>query len=515
MCRTHRQWEAVVLGQEPTVLSSQANRVFCNQIDLTTSSGEIGKDIYEHSYMHIRRRQALSDKFIERIRVSNYLNIPLRIKLLLRFAADFADMFEVRGIERTHRGTYYKPIIINNTVLLIYRGLDHVFRVTQVVFDSIPTHLDFKSAEFDMIVEPSGTFLLEAHVIPSVEHLPKPVKPESYATIYKHIADDYAKWRTHCTNVQTNDEFLTSSLQQSITDLRALMVNYDDLPIISAGIPWYSTPFGRDSLITSLQSLMINPDIARDALTFLAKYQGTRVDDFTNEEPGKILHEIRRGEMARCGEIPHVPYYGTVDATPLFLVLLYQYWLWTGDDDLVRSLLPNAERALNWIDSYGDVDADGFVEYWRYTERGCLHQGWKDSVDGVTFPDGMQPQLPIALVEVQGYVYEAKLGMSRLYRALGQQEKGKALRAQAELLKDRIEESFWLRDLKYYALALDGRKRPMATVTSNPAHLLFSRAVSQTGAARIERRLMSDDMFSGWGIRTLSSSHCSRRPVQL
>jgi glycogen debranching enzyme len=327
------------------------------------------------------------------------------------------------------------------------------------------------------------------------------------------VSEDYARWRNTCTRLQSDDEFFTTSLTQSVTDLRALMITYDHKPIISAGIPWYSTPFGRDSIITSLQSLMINPDIARDTLIFLGEYQGKQTSDFTTEEPGKILHEIRRGEMAKCGEIPHVPYYGTVDATPLFLVLLHAYFLWTNDLELVRKLLPNAELALHWLDTYGDVDGDGFVEYWNYTERGCLHQGWKDSVDGVTFPDGTQPQLPIALVEVQGYVYEAKMGMSRIYRVLGQTMKSRKLREEAQKLQAQIESRFWLKDEKFYALALDGRKRPLNSLTSNPAHLLYSKAVSQASAQRVERTLMSDEMYSGWGIRTFSARHSAYNPL--
>ncbi|MGI8908413.1 MAG: amylo-alpha-1,6-glucosidase [Candidatus Sumerlaeaceae bacterium] len=507
------RWELQVMGQEPTVLSSQANRVFCDQIDLTTSFTEGAKDIYEHNFLHLRRRQAVSDKLIERVRISNYLNVRQQITFTIYFAADFADMFEVRGAERDRRGTYFKPIVEHDRVALCYRGLDSVLRTTRIVFNTAPTQLTDHFAEFNIAIPPGGNFLLEMHVVPLIGGACDEVHLVSFSEVYKEISEDYAKWRNTCTRIDSDNEFLTTSLSQSITDLRALMISYDGHAIISAGIPWYSTPFGRDSLITSLQTLMINPEIAQDTLLFLAHYQGTRTNDFTVEEPGKILHEIRRGEMARCGEIPHVPYFGTVDATPLFLVLLHAYFAWTNDLELVRKLLPNAEMALRWIDTYGDVDGDGFVEYWNYTERGCLHQGWKDSVDGVIFPDGTQPQLPIALVEVQGYVYDAKLGMSRIYRALGQADKSRKLREEAETLKALIEDRFWIKSEKFYALALDGRKRPMHSVTSNPAHLLMCNVVSQAAAQRVERRLMADDMYSGWGIRTFSARHSAYNPL--
>lgn len=507
------RWDLTLHKHEPMVLSAQANRVFCNQIDLTTTFSERVQDIYEHNYIHIRRRQALGGVLVERLRISNYLNFVQRVQFSIHFAADFADMFEVRGAERKQRGTYYRPIVSADRVLLCYRGLDGVMRSTRIVFDKPPTSINERAAEWQIAIPPGASFLLEAHVIPLIEGEMEEDHTPSYATVYEHISTDYAQWRRDCSRFLADDEFLTSSLAQSVTDLRALAVEYQGQRLVSAGIPWYTTAFGRDSIITSLQTLIVNPDIARDTLLFMARYQGTKTDDFTVEEPGKILHEIRRGEMARCGEIPHVPYYGTVDATPLFLILLHDYFAWTADLELLQQLLPNAERALHWIDVYGDVDGDGLVEYWKYTERGCLHQGWKDSVDGVIFPDGTQPQLPISLVEVQAYVYEAKIGMSRLYRILGMAERSRQLRAQAQELQARIEEKFWMRGERYYALALDGRKRQIPSVTSNAAHLLYSRVVTPANAVKVERGLMSEDMYSGWGIRTFSSRHSAYNPL--
>lgn len=506
------QWELVVLDHKPSVLSSHANRVFCNQIDLTTSWTQETKDIFEHNYIHIRRRQVVGGKLIERLRISNYLNIPQQVRFEIRFGADFADMFEVRGLQRSLSGTYYRPVLDGASTRLHYLGRDGVMRTTRIVFDTPPTRFDGRCAFYEISIAGGGGFLLEIHVIPESEPLDG-ARHATYEELYRTNAEKYAVWRAECSSIRSEDQFLYSSLSQSVTDLRALFIEYDGQPIISAGIPWYSTPFGRDSIITSLQTLMVNPNIARDTLCFLAKYQGTKVDDFTSEEPGKIMHELRRGELARCREIPHLPYYGTIDATPLFLVLLHEYYLWTGDEALIRQLLPAAEQALHWIDAYGDVDGDGLIEYWKYSEHGILHQGWKDSVDGVMYPDGTQPQLPISLIEVQGYVFDAKMRMSRLFREFGMQERARQLRAQAQAVQSRIEERFWMKDKRYYALALDGRKRIVPSIASNPGHLLYSKAVANSNASRVEQRLMSDDMYSGWGVRTFSSKNPAFNPL--
>jgi len=323
----------------------------------------------------------------------------------------------------------------------------------------------------------------------------------------------YRGWRADCSSWSSDVETFDETLSHAIDDLRALYLEGEDGPIISAGIPWYSAAFGRDSIITSLQTLPLNPQIAVDTLRYLARYQGTHEDLYTEEQPGKIMHELRRGELARSGDIPHVPYYGTIDATPLWLVLLHETWRWTGDEALVRELLPNAERAVEWIDRYGDVDGDGFVEYAPSSSKGLVNQGWKDSSDGVPFPDGRLPQGPIALVEVQGYVADAKLRTAALLNALGYQEKAAKLREQAVMLGDAVRKTFWLEELGTFALALDGAKRPLPTVTSNAAHLLWSRVPSMEQASRLAGVLLSPEMFSGWGIRTLSAAHAAFNPM--
>ncbi|WP_160164645.1 amylo-alpha-1,6-glucosidase [Pedosphaera parvula] len=277
--------------------------------------------------------------------------------------------------------------------------------------------------------------------------------------------------------------------------------------------PWYSAPFGRDACITSIQTLSLNPQIGVDTLRFLARYQGRREDSFTEEQPGKIMHELRRGELARSGEIPHVPYYGTIDATPLWLILLHETWQWTGDLHLVRELMPNAERALEWMDRYGDMDGDGLIEYSGTSRKGLNNQGWKDSGDGVPFPDATLPQPPIALVEVQGYAYDALRRTAELYSALGNEPLFRGLKKKAEDLREKIIQAFWIENLGMFALALDGKKQIVPTITSNAGHLLWSGVPDAEQAGKVVKHLLSPDMFSGWGIRTLSSSHRVYNPM--
>ncbi|MCX6021867.1 MAG: hypothetical protein NTZ05_09080 [Chloroflexi bacterium] len=284
-------------------------------------------------------------------------------------------------------------------------------------------------------------------------------------------------------------------------------------PYIAAGTPWFAALFGRDSLIVGMQALPYAPEVARGVLNVLAAHQGSQADPERDEEPGKILHEFRVGEMARLGEIPMTPYYGTVDATPLFVMLLGQYFQWTGDRELVQSLLPAAEAALRWIAHHGDQDGDGFVEYNKHSQKGIANQGWKDSWDAIVHADGSLAQPPISLVEVQGYVYAGKLGMAGIYDALGQPGRAAELRAEARALKLRFNQAFWSDDLGFYALALDGSKRPAASVSSNVGHALWTGIADAERAPRVVERLLGNDMFSGWGIRTLSSTNPRYNPL--
>ncbi len=497
-------YDLTTAAGRPDVLSSQAARVFASQIDLTATDREFGGLFSEpKNFIHLRREQFLDAFMTDRLILTNYMGREVEFWLELNFAADYADIFEVRGAKRARRGEYFHPQVGDREVVWAYEGLDTRLRRTILRFSLEPTVLERHRARWVFHLRPKDVVELEVWIVPAIDERRTRAPELSFGERFRQIRASYDRWHSSAAAIRTDDEFFNAALRQSVTDLRALTIDWAGRSAICAGIPWFTAPFGRDSIITSLQTLMVRPELARDTLHFLAAYQGQTEDDWTEEEPGRILHELRRGEMAACMEIPHVPYYGSVDATPLFLVLLGETVRWTGDLGLARELLPAAERALFWIDEYGDRDGDGFVEYAPRTRHGLVNQGWKDSGDGVCYPDGAQPEPPIALVEVQGYVYDAKLQMADVYAALGLYDRADRLRAEAAELRDRINDAFWLEDQGYYALALDGRKRALPTITSNPGHLLWSGVPGSGQARRMAEVLLGDEMFSGWGIRTL------------
>ncbi|HEX7089747.1 MAG TPA: glycogen debranching N-terminal domain-containing protein [Longimicrobiales bacterium] len=506
-------YELLTAGGKPDVLSSQAARVFVSQIDLTITDREFGGEFTEpKNFMHIRREQLLDDSMADQMVFTNYLGRPVEFWAELRFAADFADIFEVRGAFRPRRGQFFRPLVGETEVVWVYRGLDGVLRRTRLQFSLPPDELEDRRALWRFPMQPRDSVRLEVRIFAEAAgDAAPPARP--FGARLSALRAAYDEWRQGSTQFRSDDDFFNAALDQAIVDLRALMVDVGGERVIAAGIPWFTTPFGRDSIITSLEVLPVSPAIARACLRFLASLQGTRVDEFTEEEPGKIPHELRRGEMAACREVPHVPYYGSADATPLFAFLLAETVRWTADLDFARELLPAAERALAWIDNYGDLDGDGFVEYIRRSPRGLLNQGWKDSHDGVVFPDGTLPRQPIALVEVQGYVVAAKQGMAALYEVLGDAARAAKLRDEASALAERIRETFWMEDLGYFALALDGEKRQVPTITSNPGHLLLAGVPTPEQARRMAEVLLGEHMFSGWGIRTVARTQPIYNPL--
>jgi glycogen debranching enzyme len=509
------EYELRMAGGPPRLLSAEAPRTYAAQIDLAVKDLPFGGDPWDPKHaVHIRRELVLSDRLTERVTLTNYLARPLDFWVELSLGCDFADIFEVRGWRRAERGQFFAPEPAGDRLIFRYRGRDGRTIESIVRFRQPPEMLTAQSARWEFSLASQSPVSLEWDVLTD--------EPVSGGESDLHGGLDerrqilerrYRRWRRAGSRWATDLPKFDVMLRRATDDLRALYMEVDGDEVISAGIPWYSTVFGRDAIITSLESLALNPGIARDTLRYLARRQGIREDPFTEEQPGRILHELRRGEMARAGEIPHVPYYGTIDATPLWLVLLHETWRWTGDEALVRELLPHAERALTWIDEYGDRDGDGFVEYTRTSDKGLVNQGWKDSGDGVPFPDGRLPEGPIALVEVQGYVYDAKVRMAELFARFGRSERAATLAAEAESLREAIRERFWLEASGTFALALDGAKRQVPTVTSNPGHLLWSRVPTPGQAASVARVLLSPDLFSGWGIRTLSAAHRVYNPM--
>jgi glycogen debranching enzyme len=506
--------QLAVRGGPPTLLSAQVPSPYEAQIDLAVKDLPFGGDPWDpKNVIHLRRELVLADRLVERLTLTSYLGAPLDYWIEVTFGCDFADIFEVRGWRRQVRGEYFAPELRGHELSFAYRGRDGRLVRSGVRFRDPPDRVQGTTARWELPLHGERRIELEWEVYGEEPEERRSFQPRGLDECRATLGRVYESWRTRCSRWSTDVDDFDGLLRRATDDLRALHVELDGGPVISAGIPWYSTIFGRDSIITSLQTLPLNPTIAVETLRYLAWHQGRREDAFTEEQPGKILHELRRGEMARAGEIPHVPYYGSIDATPLWLVLLHETWRWTGDAGLVRDLLPNAERALEWIDRFGDIDGDGFVEYASTSAKGLRNQGWKDSGDGVPCPDGRLPEPPIALVEVQGYVHDAKVRMAELFRSLGQPQRAAALRKEASALKDRIRSAFWLENMSTFALALDRHKRPVPTATTNAGHLLWSRVPTPGQARRVAAGLLEPSFFSGWGIRTLSAAHPVFNPM--
>jgi glycogen debranching enzyme len=505
------EYELGVPGRIPTVLSSRVKHNAIAMIDLTFT-GVGNESEFETHYVHMRREQLLSAGLVERIVLTNYYLEPIALPLQLRFAADFADLFEMRGMVRTARGRYYRPQHLAGGTVFSYRGADGALRQTCLLFDPPPTQIRDCHATYDVAIRPGERVELMVRTLPLFPEEERPTLV-AFSDALRNTQEVFAQWDKSATRFHSDDEFLNAALRQNTTDIRSLMVEAGGRRVISAGIPWYSVPFGRDAIIASLQTLSLQPEVAVDTLRFLAAHQGKTVNSWTEEEPGKIMHELRSGEAARCNEIPHTPYYGTVDATPLFIILLHETYRWLGDQELLTELLPAAEAAMEWIDRYGDADGDGFVEYVKKSSRGLVNQGWKDSFDSVIHPDGTLAEAPIALIEVQGYVYDAKFRLADLYMQVGREAESLQLMQEAQWLRNQIDAVFWMNDLGYYAEALDAKKRQVRTITSNPGHLLWSRVPGRDRARRMRDVLLGDGLFSGWGVRTLAAHQKPYNPV--
>src|SRR5918996_2603926 len=506
-----------ISGRDPILLSSSAERVYVSHVDLTNPDlyDEDRTPIPQHS-LNVRRTRAVKGSLFERIRSKNYNPFPIEFDIDLTLGADFADVFEVRGLARGTRGTYEPPKASVRGIEFAYTGEDGVRRATKVSFGLKPRRVEVRGD----LVDVSFAVRLAAHETKTIGLVIEPVI-EGERTNGSGVFDDvvhrlrhsYEDWERECTQVRTDNELFNTLLTRGLRDLRALYTEMEGGGVIAAGIPWYVATFGRDTLITAHQMLMLSTRPARESLQVLAGLQGKVVDDWRDEEPGKILHEIRKGELARSGYLPHTPYFGSVDATPWFLILLAQYFRWTGDVEFVQEMLPAVEAALTWINEYGDLDGDGFVEYRSRSKRGLRNQGWKDSWDSVVHADGRLAEPPIALVEVQGYVYMAKQRTADVFASIGDRERAVRLREEATLLRKRFNDAFWMEDEQYFAGALDGDKRHVRTVMSNPGHALYCDIVDRDKAEHVAKRLFQPDMFSGWGIRTMSKSATAYNPM--
>ena len=478
-----------------------------------------------------RERLLSNDALQERLRVVNHAEVEEDVDIELELGADDADIFEVRGYPRRARGQLLPVAVAGERVTFRYDGLDSVRRRTHLSFSEPPGEVapgpDGERHRLSGWIRLRWSFSLApgaqreiSWVIWSTQ-VPVSDAPDEalFPDVPQLSADDgavaYHAWTRGTTAVSTDHELFNLTLTRGMNDLR-LLVNAgpsEGERYIAAGVPWFSTLFGRDSIITALQVLAVRPQVAIETLDVLAARQATEVDDERDAEPGKILHELRTGEMAATHELPFRPYYGSVDATPLWLILLGATYDWTGDRALVDRLWPNAMAALEWIDRWGDRDGDGFVEYGRRTDKGLLNQGWKDSHDAIRDRNGRQAEPPIALAEVQGYVFDAKTRLARLARVRGDTGLADRLESEAATLRDRFEQAFWVEDQGYYAMALDSDKRPADAIGSNAGQCLWTGIASPARARSVAERLLSPDLFSGWGIRTYASGQAGYNPL--
>ena len=468
----------------------------------------------EHDLIHIRRTKFVFEgRCHERIAVRNFSNADQDISLGLRFDADFADLFEVRGHTRARYGTRHGADVDANTVRLSYTGLDERLRVTRLHFFPDPTRLTDDRAFWKLHLPRGAAVALFVRVNVAAPAATGEQGDEVFFSAVRRARRALRKSASRAAAIATSNEVFNEAMRRSISDLAMLITDKPEGPYPYAGIPWYSTAFGRDAIITALQTLWMDPTIARGVLGYLAAHQASRTDPVSDAEPGKILHEVRNGEMAELGEVPFRRYYGSVDSTPLFIMLAAAYHERTGDAETIKRLWPNIEAALAWIDGPGDPDGDGFVEYARKTDKGLVNQGWKDSWDSIFHADGSNAEGPIALIEVQGYVHAAKRGAARLALLVGDTGRAYELNAAADDLRQKIEAEFWSDEIGMYALALDGRKRPCAVRASNAGHLLLTQSVSAERAAAVARQMLGSAFFSGWGVRTVAVGEARYNPM--
>ncbi len=446
----------------------------------------------------------------QRLVVRNYSDLPVDLRLTITFDSDFADLFEVRGLPRTRRGIAERNVVGSDQAVLTYHALDHNIRRTVLTFEPPPNELAANTATYRLGLAPKGVrpISLAMACNPPIER-----RPPLFLRGLRAARRELRVATRNATTIETSNEIFNESLCRSMADLHMLITDTPQGRYPYAGIPWYSTTFGRDGLITALQMLWLDPGVARGVLRRLAAYQAKSDDAEADAQPGKILHEMRSGEMAALREVPFGLYYGTVDATPLFVLLAGRYAERTGDDDLIAELWPAIEAALGWIEGPGDPDGDGFVEYQRATRQGLANQGWKDSHDAIFHADGHLAEGPIALAEVQGYVFAGKRLAARCARRLGKGEQARTLEAAAARLAERFDAAFWCPELRTYALALDGAKEPCRVRTSNAGQVLFTGIARQDRAAEIADGLLRPDFFSGWGIRTVARGEARYNPM--
>jgi glycogen debranching enzyme len=490
------------IGRDNVVFSAHlTNPAFHDRTGKLVPAGQIA--------IH-RRRLLWHRSLYEALRVQNFSPEPVVADLHMDVDADFRDVFEIRGVSRAKRGELLPPRIESNSLTLSYRGLDGQFRRTAISF-SVAVEISDQRIRIPIDLAPGQSL----HLIVTVSSTAAPASPDRGAFLRALKGSKRTARRAirELKPIATSNASFEAWLQRAAADLALLVTELDTGPYPYAGIPWFSAPFGRDAVVTALQVLWVNPSLARGVLAYLSALQAAERSDFHDSEPGKIVHEMRKGEMATLREVPFGRYYGGVDTTPLFVILAGAYLKRTNDVAFAQRVWPAVRAALDWMDNFGDIDGDGFVEYRRGLEGGLTNQGWKDSKDSIFHEDGELAQGAIAMVEVQAYVIAAKRAAARIAAAIGDPAFTERLEQQAIKLQAALDEHFWCEAIGTYALALDGAKRACQVRTSNAGHVLFCGAASEDKAARVARGLMAPELFSGWGVRTVAVGESRYNPM--
>jgi len=519
-CRYLDGYHIRFAGTQPNVLASDANRGSIADFELTNEQLQVpgGKTVPVQTFgVHLQRvidgdRLTVHDV----ITVDNYDVHAHELPLSFDFESRFEDIFEIRGLHPKKIGRKNKPEWHDGVLVLGYSGADGVLRRTEVHFEPAPTKHSASSVEYQLKVKAGGREQLKIsfRLIETREKSAVGTPVRSNPDEIVHGIDRASReWLSGYAEVHSSSVQLNRVMHRSLLDLGTLKSELDGRRYFAAGLPWYGALFGRDSIISALQTLAYEPNIAEHTIRLLASHQGTKNDDWRDEEPGKILHELRRGELANLNEIPQTPYYGSIDSTPLFLILVGEHANWTGDLNLFKDIRANVERALHWID-HGGADAHGkYLSYASKSSKGLGNQGWKDSGDSVMNADGSLATPPIALVEVQGYVYQAKLLIADLYERIGDNGTAAQLRSQAAELKKTFNRDFWVESKNFYAIALQKDGKPAAVISSNPGQALWTGIINDDKSKAVVEHLTTEDMFSGWGIRTLSHKERRYNPI--
>jgi glycogen debranching enzyme len=507
-------WVLTVDGHRLNALSTDDLQYFEARFFLVPGTGTM----YVDAKCSVIRQRAVGDGFHEQLRVLNHDKEPVTFEVRIDAGSDFADLFEVKdALEK--KGTFYRRVD-GDGLTLGYERETYV-RETRIS-TSVPASFDEEGVTFDVRIEPHGEWTADLRVVTAIGALGEVRDQPKYGPHRRRarpdMAGDLEEWLARAPTLRCDWDTLRTTYHRSLVDLAALRFTARTLPgraLPAAGLPWFMTMFGRDSIFTSLQALPFTPELAATTLLALGERQGSRTDDFRDEDPGRILHEMRFGELTAFEERPHSPYYGSADATPLFVVLLDEYERWTGDEQLVRDLEPEARAALRWIDEYGDLQGNGYLSYQRRNEEtGLENQCWKDSWDSISYHDGTLPGFPRATCELQGYAYDAKIRGARLARKFWADEAyASRLEREAAALKERFDRDFWLEDRGHYAVALEADGRPVDSLTSNIGHLLWSGIVDDRRAATVASQLLGPRLFSGWGVRTMAEGEGRYNPI--